>query len=66
MNAKPLLLLGALTLTLCLAGAYGSGLIMQKQDPLVRIAELEIDPAQLEIYKAMLKEEICIWLPGKL
>jgi 4-carboxymuconolactone decarboxylase len=31
---------------------------MQKQDPLVRIAELEIDPAQLENYKAMLKEEI--------
>jgi quinol monooxygenase YgiN len=31
---------------------------MQKQDPLVRIAELEIDPAQLERYKAALKEEI--------
>jgi quinol monooxygenase YgiN len=26
--------------------------------PLVRIAELEIDPAQLDAYKALLKEEI--------
>lgn len=31
---------------------------MQKQEPLVRIAELEIDPAQLENYKALLKEGI--------
>lgn len=31
---------------------------MQKPEPLVRIAELEIDPAQLESYKAMLKEGI--------
>ena len=58
MNAKPFLILGALALTLCLAGAYGSVLTMQKQDPLVRIAELEIDAAQLEQYKAFLKEEI--------
>ncbi|HQR36674.1 MAG TPA: antibiotic biosynthesis monooxygenase [Blastocatellia bacterium] len=31
---------------------------MQKPTPVVRIAELEIDPAQLENYKAFLKEEI--------
>lgn len=31
---------------------------MQKPTPVVRIAELEIDPAQLEHYKAFLKEEI--------
>jgi quinol monooxygenase YgiN len=58
MNTKQLLILGASVLTLCLACVYGSGLTMQKQDPLVRIAELEIDPAQLERYKAALKEEI--------
>jgi quinol monooxygenase YgiN len=28
------------------------------QDRVVRLAELEIDPAQLELYKAALKEEI--------
>jgi quinol monooxygenase YgiN len=28
------------------------------QDPIVRLAELEIDPAQLDNYKAALKEEI--------
>jgi quinol monooxygenase YgiN len=58
MNAKRFLLVGASVLTLCLVCVYGSVLTMQKQDPLVRIAELEIDPAQLENYKAMLKEEI--------
>ena len=30
----------------------------QKQAPFVRLAELEIDPAQLENYQAALKEEI--------
>jgi quinol monooxygenase YgiN len=57
MNTKQFLL-GASVLTLCLVCIYGGVLTMQKQDPLVRIAELEIDPAQLENYKAMLKEEI--------
>jgi quinol monooxygenase YgiN len=58
MNAKQLLILGASVLTLCLICVYGSVIAMQKQDPLVRLAELEIDPAQLESYKAALKEEI--------
>ena len=58
MKAKQIFILGALVLTLCLAGVYGSGLTMQKQDPLVPNAELEIDAAQLEQYKAFLKEEI--------
>ena len=53
-----LFIICAPVLMLCLAGVYGSGLTMQKQDPLVRIAELEIDAAQLETYKTMLKEEI--------
>ena len=53
-----LFIICAPVLMLCLAGVYGSGLTMQKQDPLVRIAELEIDPAQLENYKTALKEEI--------
>ena len=50
------ILIGALALTLSLISA--PGMAIQKQDPLVRIAELEIDPAQLENYKALLKEEI--------
>lgn len=58
MKTKFLLKAGACALTVCLASAYGSGLTMQKQEPLVRIAELEIDPAQLENYKALLKEGI--------
>jgi quinol monooxygenase YgiN len=43
---------------LALLGVVGLTLAMQKQTPLVRLAELEIDPAQLETYKAFLKEEI--------
>lgn len=58
MNAKQLLLLGASVLTLCLICVYGRTFAKQKPDPLVRLAELEIDPAQLENYKAALKEEI--------
>ena len=58
MNAKPLLILGASVLTLCLLCVYGRTLAKYKPTPLVRLAELEIDPAQLENYKAALKEEI--------
>lgn len=58
MSTKLFFMLGASALTLCLIGVYGSVIAMQKQDPLVRLAELEIDPAQLEAYKAALKEEI--------
>ena len=58
MNAKRFFIFGVLALTLCLAGIHGNGLTMQKQEPLVRIAELEIESAQLENYKALLKEGI--------
>lgn len=58
MNAKQLLMIGAPVLMLCLIYLYGSVIARQKQDPLVRLAELEIDPAQLEAYQAALKEEI--------
>jgi quinol monooxygenase YgiN len=36
----------------------GVGIAEAVRDPLVRLAELEIDPAQVEAYKAALKEEI--------
>ncbi len=62
MSTKLLFILGAsalaLGLPLCLISVYGSVIAMQKQDPIVRLAELEIDPVQLEAYKAALKEEI--------
>ena len=62
MSTKLFFMLGAavlpLGLSLCLIGVYGSVIAMQKQDPIVRLAELEIDPAQLDAYKTALKEEI--------
>jgi quinol monooxygenase YgiN len=48
-------LLGSLMLTACLCGL---GLAQPAQEPLVRIAELEIDPTQLDRYKAAVREEI--------
>jgi quinol monooxygenase YgiN len=35
-----------------------SALAFPSQEPLVRLAELEIDPAQLDAYESALKEEI--------
>jgi quinol monooxygenase YgiN len=58
MNAKQLIILGASALMLCLLCVYGSSRAKQRQGYMVRIAELEIDPVQLENYKAALKEEI--------
>lgn len=58
MNAKQFLILGALALTLCLLCACVRAPAKQMQGRVVRLAELEIDPAQLENYKAALKEEI--------
>lgn len=57
MKAKQILWAGALV------GAYyflmcRSARTLPPQQPLVRLAELEIDPAQLDDYKAALKEEI--------
>lgn len=58
MSTKLFFILGVSALLLCLISVYGSVIAMQKQDPIVRLAELEIDPVQLEAYKAALKEEI--------
>ncbi len=58
MNTKPFFILGVSVLSVCLLCVYGRPFAKQKQDPLVRLAELEIDPAQLESYKGALKEEI--------
>jgi len=55
MNAKRFLILGASVLTLSLCG---STLAEEMQGRYVRLAELEIDPAQLERYKAVAKEQI--------
>ena len=56
MKAKYILLLGSSVLATCLAFRRASG--QPAQAPVVRLAELEIDPAQLEAYKAALKAEI--------
>jgi len=55
MNAKQFLILVASVLTLSLCG---DALAKEMQGRYVRLAELEIDPAQLESYKAVAKEQI--------
>jgi 4-carboxymuconolactone decarboxylase len=56
-TVKQLLFLGTSVLVSCLfwTGRHASA---EPQGRIVRIAELEIDPAQLESYKAALKLEI--------
>lgn len=58
MNAKQFLILGASALTLCLLCVCGRAPAKKMQGQVVRLAEIEIDPAQLENYKAALREEI--------
>lgn len=53
-----MLRLGLLSLATCLLLAGQRGYSGVMQDPLVRLAELEIFPDQLDAYKAALKEEI--------
>jgi quinol monooxygenase YgiN len=55
MNAQQLLILGAAVLMSFLGGRALTG---ETQGPVVRIAELEIDPTQLESYQAVVKEEM--------
>jgi quinol monooxygenase YgiN len=57
MSAKRILILGGSLLTFCLLGACWRS-AAQTQAHLVRLAELEVDPVQLEAYKAALTEEI--------
>jgi quinol monooxygenase YgiN len=55
MNFKQLFILGALTLSLSLSGQAPA---QDAQRQYVQIAELEIDPAQLDSYKAAVQEQI--------
>ena len=55
MDAKQLLFLGATTLASSLVSPAAAEV---RQEPYVRVAEIEIDPAQLEPYKAAVKEQI--------
>ena len=55
MNAKQFLILGTVAL---LSFWGGHALTQETRGPVVRIAELEIDPAQLESYLVAVKEEM--------
>jgi quinol monooxygenase YgiN len=55
MNAKQILTFGV-TLFLALFGATAMGEAMAQQH--IQIAEIEVDPAQLESYKAAVQEQI--------
>ena len=55
MDAKQILVLGASVLA---AFSGGSATGKDSKEPYVRVAEIEIDPVQLEPYKAAVKEQI--------
>jgi len=55
MDAKQLLVLGASVLASSLVGPAEA---QETHQPYVRVAEIEIDPMQLEAYKAALREHI--------
>ncbi|MFC5860671.1 putative quinol monooxygenase [Acidicapsa dinghuensis] len=50
--------LGVLAIACCMLAAAGWAQTAAKDGRVVRLAELTIDPAQLETYRAALKEEI--------
>lgn len=61
--------LGTMALTACVSWSCGRLSAEPARTPVVRLAELEIDPVQLEAYKAALREEVetCIKVePGVL
>ena len=58
MTGTQLLLLGTFLVASLLFSAQRSAYAESVGGPVVRIAELEIDPAQLDAYKVALKEEI--------
>jgi quinol monooxygenase YgiN len=58
MTVRQMLILGAAVLTISLSGASRRSAAQTIQGRLVRLAELEIDPVQLESYKSALREEI--------
>ncbi len=49
---------GMWTVVACVLSMCGSSTGQRTPEPVVRIAELEIDPGQLEAYKTALREEI--------
>jgi quinol monooxygenase YgiN len=55
MKAKQVSMLCASVLTLCLSSAAGA---QEARQPYVRLAELEIDPAQMEGFNAAIREEV--------
>ncbi len=55
MNTKQLLILGVSMLA---AAAGGSALGQEKQDPYIQIAEIEIDPSQIDAYRTAVKDHI--------
>ena len=55
MDARQLLILGA---SMLVSGLGASALAAETHDRYVRIAELEIDPAQLESFNSAVKESI--------
>src|SRR5690348_14487375 len=58
MKTKQALVLGLSVIASCLFRGVRRGLSQPPDDRMVRIAELEIYPDQLDAYKAALKEEI--------
>ena len=58
MTSTLYLILGASLLAPLMARATMNTSAQQMQSPIVRLAELQIDPGQLEKYKAALREEI--------
>jgi quinol monooxygenase YgiN len=55
MEAKQISMLCASALTLCLSGAASA---QEAEQPYVRLAELEIDPAQIERFNAAIREGV--------
>jgi len=58
LTARQFLHLGTSALASCLFWTGRRASAQPLQPPIVRLAELDIDPAQIEGYKAALKEEI--------
>ena len=58
MSARWLLILGVMALAACFTSMHRSSSAAPPQRPVVRLAELQIEPARLEQYLAFLREEV--------
>jgi quinol monooxygenase YgiN len=58
MSARWLLIPGAVALMACFTSMHRRSGTVSPQRPIVRLAELQIDPAQLEQYLTFLREEV--------